>query len=55
MRVPLLPHPSLKVSGPRCVVCHSEINGDPQVRIRGMHFHRRCATYRMRTQRFARR
>ena len=54
MRIPLLPHPSLKASGPRCVVCHDAINGDPQVRIRGMHFHRRCATYKTRTERFRR-
>jgi len=51
MRLPLLPHPSVNASGPRCVVCHGEINGDPQVRIRGMHFHRRCATYKTRTER----
>jgi hypothetical protein len=41
----------MKVSSPRCVVCHREINGDPEVRIRGMHFHRRCASYRMRMER----
>ena len=51
MRLPLLSHPSVKVSGPRCVVCHSQINGDPQVTIRGMHFHRRCATYKTRMER----
>jgi hypothetical protein len=49
MRLPLLQHPVVKVSGPRYVVCHREINGDPQVTLRGMHFHRRCATYRTRT------
>ena len=51
MRLPLLPHPRVRASGPRCVVCHGEINGDPKVRIRGMHFHRRCATYKTRTAR----
>ena len=54
MRLPLLPHPVVKASGPRCVVCHSEINGDPQVTLRGMHFHRRCATYKTRIDRSSR-
>jgi hypothetical protein len=51
MRVPLLPRSVVKVSGPRCVVCHDVINGDPDVTIRGMHFHRRCASYKRRMER----
>jgi hypothetical protein len=51
MRLPLLSPSVVKVSGPRCVVCHGVINGDPEVRIRGMHFHRRCATYKLRRER----
>jgi len=51
MRIPLPTRASLKARGPRCVVCHDEIDGDPQVRIRGMHFHRRCATYKTRNER----
>ena len=51
MRLPLLPYSRLKLSGPRCVVCHEIINGDPRVIVRGMHFHRRCASYRLRTER----
>jgi hypothetical protein len=51
MRIPLLPYRPARATGPRCVVCHDAINGDPQVRIRGMHFHRRCATYKTRAER----
>lgn len=54
MRIPLLPPAPLKTTGPRCVVCHESINGDAQLRIRGMHFHRRCATYKSRAARLGR-
>ena len=51
MRIPLVPLRTARAAGPRCVVCHDAINGDPQIRLRGMHFHRRCATYKTRATR----
>lgn len=54
MRIPLLRRRPAAERGPRCVVCQDMINGDPEIRLRGMHFHRRCATYKQRTTRLPR-
>ena len=50
-----MPQRVTPASSPRCVVCHDAINGDAQVRIRGMHIHRRCASYKLRSEPRARR
>ena len=51
MRLPLLTGRAIRDGGPRCVVCHDAINGAPRITLRGMHFHRRCATYKTRAAR----